>query len=216
MGYIYKITNTLNNKCYIGQTKRNPQLRWYEHKYYANKGVTYKSALYNAVQKYGIDYFSFKILEKIENDMLDEREIYYINMFDSFYNGYNNTTGGDGNKGCKRKRKFEKEVVDLYKKIKSTEKIAQILKISRITVRTILKEKGLFEKLPKTSFDYKKKQVLQFTLDNILIQEFKSIADACKSLGLSNKNITEISKCCKGKRNTAYKYKWKYKHDMET
>ena len=211
MGYIYKITNSLNNKCYIGQTKRNPQLRWYEHKYYANKGVTYKSALYNAVQKYGIDCFSFKILEEIENEMLDEREIYYINMFDSFYNGYNNTSGGDGNKGCKRKRKFEKEVVDLYKEIKSTEKIARILKISRITVRTILKEKGLFEKLPKSSFDYKKKQVLQFTVDNILIQEFKSIADACKSLGLSNKNISEISKCCKGKRNTAYKYKWKYK-----
>lgn len=216
MGYIYKITNSLNNKCYIGQTKRNPQLRWYEHKYYANKGVTYKSALYNAVQKYGIDCFSFKILEEIENDMLDEREMYYINMFDSFYNGYNNTSGGDGNKGCKRKRKFEKKVVDLYKKIKSTEKIAQILKISRITVRTILKEKGLFEKLPESSFDYKKKQVLQFTLDNILIQEFKSIADACRSLGLSNKNTSEISKCCKGKRNTAYKYKWKYKHDMET
>lgn len=216
MGYIYKIINSLNNKCYIGQTKRNPQLRWYEHKYYANKGVTYKSALYNAIQKYGIDHFSFKILEEIENDMLDEREVYYINIFDSFYNGYNNTIGGDGNKGCQRRRKHEDIIPELYEKLKSTEKVAKYLSISRITVRNVLKDKEIFTKYKRNSLDYKKLEVVQLSLDSNILNNFSSLTEACESIGLDNKNVSELSKCCKGKRKTAYGFIWKYKHDMET
>jgi len=216
MGHIYKITNSLNNKCYIGQTKRNPLLRWYEHKFYADKKVKYKSALYNAIQKYGINCFSFEILEETENEILDEKEIYYINIFDSFHNGYNNTVGGNGNKGYKRKRKHEDIIPNLYKELKSTEKVAKHLGISRITVRNVLKEKNLFIKYKRSSLDYKKLEVVQLSLDSNILNIFSSLTEACESIGLNNKNVGELSKCCKGKRKTAYGFIWKYRHDMET
>lgn len=216
MGYIYKITNLINNKCYIGQTKRNPMLRWYEHKYYSKKGVTYKSAIYHAMQKHGIDNFSFEILESVSNTLLDEREQYYIETLNTFICGYNNTKGGDGNKGYTRKKKHEDIIPDLYKELNSTEKVAKQLGISRITVRTILKEKELFKIQKKKSFDYKKLEVCQLTIDLKLINTFSSLTEACQSIGLTNKQVTEISKCCKGKRKTAYGFIWKYKYDMET
>ncbi len=58
-GYIYKITNTINNKCYIGQTRTNINKRWNKHKFVStdpgNKAYNYP--LYNAFRKYGIDKF---------------------------------------------------------------------------------------------------------------------------------------------------------------
>jgi len=216
MGVIYKITNTKNNKCYIGQTIKQPNVRWYQHKYYSRKGVRYKSKLYSAIQKYGIDCFTFEVIEEIENELLNEKEQFFILLFDSFNKGYNNTIGGEGNKGGKRKKKCEDIVPKLYKELKSTEKVANYLKISRITVRNILKEKGLFVPQKKNSFDYKQVEVVQYSLDLTLINIFPSLTEACKSIGLTNKNASELSKCCKGKRKTAYGFIWKYKHDMET
>ena len=62
MGYIYKITNTITNKCYIGETlKNNPLLRWNEHKRKIEKGIGCP-ALQDAVKKYGIQHFRFDIL----------------------------------------------------------------------------------------------------------------------------------------------------------
>ncbi len=216
MGFIYKITNIVNNKCYIGQTIRPPFIRWYQHKYYSKKGVRYKSALYNAIQKYGLDCFLFEVIEEVDNDLLNERERFFIALFNSFEQGYNNTTGGDGNKGCKRKRKHEDIIPELYKELQSTEKVANYLGISRITVRSILKEKNLFKRYKKRSLDYKKLEVVQLSLDLNIINVFSSLTEACKSIGLTNKNVSELSKCCKGKRKTAYGFIWKYKHDMET
>ena len=62
MGYIYKITNKITNKCYIGETKQsNPESRWKEHKNTIKNGVGCP-ALQDAVKKYGIDNFKFEIL----------------------------------------------------------------------------------------------------------------------------------------------------------
>lgn len=94
MGYIYKITNNINNKCYIGQTGRTIQVRWLEH----IRPSKYKSdlPLYRAISKYGVDNFSIEEIEECDNTVLDEREIYWINYFDAYRNGYNCTEGGGG------------------------------------------------------------------------------------------------------------------------
>ena len=91
MKYIYKIENLINHKIYIGQTN-NPQRRFSEHRAKGYEINTHK-VLYYAFDKYGIDNFSFEIIEETENS--NEREKYWIKFYDSFENGYNMTEGGD-------------------------------------------------------------------------------------------------------------------------
>lgn len=93
MGYIYKITNKINNKIYIGQTIQKPSNRWYHHLCDAHLGSDLK--FHRALRKYGREHFKLEVLEEVDDCLLNEREIYWINYFDSFHNGYNSTTGGD-------------------------------------------------------------------------------------------------------------------------
>lgn len=106
MGYIYKITNNINNKVYIGKTtKERPTDRFSQHRYLANhpEQDNSNSILYIAMRKCGIDNFSFEIIEKIEDSLLNEREKYWIKKNNSMSpNGYNLTEGGEGTKGYSR------------------------------------------------------------------------------------------------------------------
>lgn len=96
---IYQIKNEINGKIYIGKSV-NIFKRWQSHKDNA-KDKKEKSYLYLAMRKYGIENFSFSILEEIPENKLDEREKFWIKEKESFYTsgkGYNCTPGGDGGK----------------------------------------------------------------------------------------------------------------------
>ena len=97
MGYIYKITNKINNKFYIGKTKDSIQKRWKGH-VYDMEHCRDNSLLHNAMRKYGIEHFQISIIEECDDSLLNEKEKYYIELFHSTkYDGnYNITTGGDG------------------------------------------------------------------------------------------------------------------------
>lgn len=99
-GTIYKITNNINGKIYIGKTIRSPEARWNEHMRNAlSEQDRYNTPLYLAMRKHGIKNFNFEIIEQnISEDKINEREKYYINYFHttSHENGYNITLGGDG------------------------------------------------------------------------------------------------------------------------
>lgn len=99
-GVIYKITNLINGKQYIGQTsKLYINNRWCEHKNNARNGKP--SYLYNAIRKYGEDNFEFKvILKNIPIDKLNFYEQLWIEKFNTKApNGYNLTDGGSGTRG---------------------------------------------------------------------------------------------------------------------
>lgn len=87
--YIYKITNILDNKCYIGQTN-NCDRRFSEH-----KCLKYESSpkLRNAMLKHGVDNFRFEVIGGGEN--YNDLEKYYIKLYDSINHGYNITEGGE-------------------------------------------------------------------------------------------------------------------------
>lgn len=89
---IYKHTNKINGKSYIGQTRQKAKARWQ----YGN-GYSHNKYFYNAIKKYGWDLFEHEIIEKdiFTQESANEREIYWIGYFDSFNNGYNLTKGGD-------------------------------------------------------------------------------------------------------------------------
>jgi len=89
-GYIYKTTNLLNNKIYIGKRKGKENLK------YLGSGIY----LNNAIKKYGKEYFSVEIVEFIfEEHQINEKEKYYISKFRTELgkeNLYNIADGGDG------------------------------------------------------------------------------------------------------------------------
>lgn len=97
MAFLYKITNTVNNNCYIGWTGKSVQERWNQHKNDAIGGRDNRK-FYNAIRKYGIEIWTIETL--FETPSIEEaklKEIELIALYDSYYKGYNATKGGDGN-----------------------------------------------------------------------------------------------------------------------
>ena len=98
---IYKITNNINGKIYIGQSV-NIQQRWCQHKweYKKENRLEYNSIIHKAFRKYGIENFSFEIIEECSPNLLDEKERYWISKLKTLQpNGYNVMEGGQGKRG---------------------------------------------------------------------------------------------------------------------
>lgn len=96
MGFIYKITNQINNKVYIGQTKKTIEERFNAH---IKKAEIYTNRyLYDAMNHYGYNNFKVEQIEECEDTLLNEREIYWISHYQSNNKnfGYNMTAGGEG------------------------------------------------------------------------------------------------------------------------
>ena len=86
---IYKITNKLNNKCYIRQSA-NIEMRWIAHIQYIQKIDGEDNYFYQQVRKYGIINFTFEIIEECSIDQLNEREKYWFKQYNCLKpNGYN-------------------------------------------------------------------------------------------------------------------------------
>ena len=102
---VYKITNEVNNKVYIGQSV-NIATRWSEHlrRPFNQNDKNYDSYFYRSIRKYGIENFTFVILEQCSQKNLNDREQYWINFYQAFRKefGYNLTSGGDGSQSCGR------------------------------------------------------------------------------------------------------------------
>ena len=91
VGCIYMYTNKLNGKKYIGQTTRPLKIRHWQH---LSQNVAY---IDRALKKYGIENFTLTVLEDNIDDVneLNKKEIYYIDKYNTFNDGYNLNRGGD-------------------------------------------------------------------------------------------------------------------------
>ena len=93
---IYKITNLVNKKCYIGQTVQSPVRRWTEHRRDLRSGVHCNSHLQSAWDKTNESDWLFEIIDTAKSiDQLNKLEVKYINEYKSVINGYNLTYGGE-------------------------------------------------------------------------------------------------------------------------
>lgn len=117
---VYKFTNKINNKIYIGQSK-NIERRYIRHLYDAKHGS--KTMLHQAIRKYGIENFSFDIVAECAINELNYKEKYYIKYFNSIMPyGYNMQSGGQP-EGFEPYMKFSKEdILEIYDVITSTTK----------------------------------------------------------------------------------------------
>lgn len=90
---IYKITNVITNECYIGQAL-DINKRFKEHcKCGLGIDTPPGNKLYKAISEYGLQNFSFEILEECKKEELNEKEKFYINLYDSYNFGYNSNKG---------------------------------------------------------------------------------------------------------------------------
>ena len=105
MAYIYSITNTINDKKYIGKTSQsNPYDRWKQHLQLAKSksnlqenNSAHSMPIVRAISKYGSDNFKFRVLEECDDDKVNEREKHYIEKYNTAEGkGYNCTYGGEG------------------------------------------------------------------------------------------------------------------------
>ena len=111
---IYKIENKINGYCYIGQST-DILRRWRNHKTIANNEnhEDKEYPLYRAIRKYGIDNFDFSILEECKVEELNDKEVYWIKQYNSFFNGYNQTIGGNQGKSFSNKEQIVGIIHDL-------------------------------------------------------------------------------------------------------
>ena len=96
---VYRITNQITNKSYIGWTSQSIEVRWKQHKKAADKNKDNRP-FYNALRKYGHACWIVELLEQVSTGKIaKEKEIEYIDYYKTYDFGYNATRGGDGNNG---------------------------------------------------------------------------------------------------------------------
>lgn len=137
---IYKITNKVNGKVYIGQSD-NITARWQKHRKTAfnPNNRCYNYPLYRAIRKYGLDNFEFEIIEECPVEELDNKELLYISKYKAFGQGYNQTAGGiHARRYC---RFTDKEVDEIILRLKTTTdsmgKISKDYKVANSTISAI-------------------------------------------------------------------------------
>lgn len=122
---IYKLTNTKNNKVYIGQTKNSLRKRIIAHITHSkNNTKSKKHHLQFALQKYGYDNFQIDIVEVCKQEQLNEREIFWISYYHSTdpKKGYNCTNGGDGCSIAREIKQSTRDKISLANKLKWQDK----------------------------------------------------------------------------------------------
>ena len=169
---IYGIRNIINGMIYIGQS-HNIHKRWIQHKYELNTQIHHNRKLQNAWNKYGENNFLFFVIEKCKQNIINEKEIFWISYYDSNNRnkGYNLSTGGEyGSTGS----------------VWSNEQ----------------KENASNLRNPK--------KVVQVDIYGNIINTWRSISNASRTLGLSN---AVIKRCCEHTGKHCGNYLWFYDDD---
>lgn len=212
MAIIYKITNLVNNKIYIGETIRNLNVRWNEHKSEAlggRHGYTYH--LHNAMRKYGIDNFTIEIIDNCPDEERFALESKYIQQYNSTNPevGYNTVIEGAG---CTLLS--TDAILEAWKEGLTVSDTAKLLGVHKSTVSKRLHANGITneeiqERRRESVRQRCSRPVLQYDLCGNLIKRWPS-ASSCQEDGYTQ---SEISSCCRQEIRIAYNYLWKYEDD---
>lgn len=184
-GKIYKITNKINGKIYVGQTTKTLTERFQKHCW----GTTAKDiyhfnmAIKEAIRKYGKENFIIELIEEVEQDKLDEREVYWISYYDSYNKGYNCTLGGQN--GATRSTSLswleENEIIEAKYLGFSSKEIGQVYNIDRSTVKNIFNRHNL--RMPiKRNLEYRinKEAFIQFLSTNPTCKQIENKFSICR------------------------------------
>lgn len=222
MAYIYLIENRINHHKYVGKTNETVHKRFRRH---INSSINLKdkdanSPLHAAIRKYGEDNFQVFTIEECPNEQASEREIYWIEYYQTYSHGYNATRGGDGS----AQYNYSK-IVDLYNKIRCVKDVANELGCDKGTVHRALQEYHIqSDSDGEVSKRKNSKQVAQIDMNNgAIIQTYFSQMDAAKSMieqgycfaNINNRQSVQgiagrIGQVAKGKRKQTFGFGWRY------
>ena len=217
---IYKIINLVNGKLYIGSAI-NIKARWINHKSKLLLKKHHSIKLQRSWNKYGEENFKFEIIEECDKYKLIEREQHYIDLYNSYNNGYNcspksysclgikrsNETkikmsqsqiGNKNNLGKKRSQKTK----DTLSKSLTGNTNRKGRKHSNKTIQ-LLRE----QRIGRNSSSYNSTPILQYDLQNNFIKEWRDLI----SLKDSGFHSGHISECCRGKLKRYSGFIWKFK-----
>ena len=213
MGYIYCITNLINEKKYVGKTTYSVTKRFQEHSRDSKKERCERRPLYDAMNKYGIENFVVKELIECPNDELDSYEKMYIEKLQTYgHNGYNATKGGDGS------ILFDYDkIIETYALGGTMTECAAKMHCSVDTVKKVLTINNIPIRHNRRGCCSDPKKVEQYSLEGVFIKEWESITLAAHWLvdnGYAktyNSGVKQkIRLCMRGKNKTAYKFIWKF------
>lgn len=225
---IYKITNKVNLKVYVGQSI-DILRRWCEHK---KIGAKYNRAIYPiyaAICKYGIDNFDFEIVEICDVKDLNDKEKYWIKQLNSLAEkfggwGYNLTEGGQicdtyvGNSD-QGKEVYQYTVEGAFVgRYRNQQRAAEAVGLkSSASIRSAIRRNGLAGGFQWRNYmadnisAYQKvshrKSVYQYNTDGTFIAEFGNTSIAAAEVGVSQ-SLIEL--CCEMKCRTGAGYMWRY------
>lgn len=201
---IYKIVNSKNSKVYVGKTERSLSIRFNEHIQLSKNS---DRPLYRAMRKHGVKNFNIEKLEVCDESNIDEREVHWINFYNSYKNGYNATKGGEG----KSLLNYE-EVIAIYNELKSVKLTAEHLNCSKDAVSDILKSFSIT--IVKINTQVKAVEIFDGEKS---IGKFESVKLASKflieKLNLKRDDdfyVSHIAACCRGTRKSCLGYTFKY------
>ena len=142
-GTIYKITNLINNKVYIGQTRQHYQSRFIQHKSHARTGQS-SHKLARAFRKYGDENFIVEPIEECLIEKLDEREKYWIAFYKSTQDqfGYNISDGGETSQNFVILQN-EDEILEYYYTCHNQQQTVAHFGITEYKLRQLLTRRGL-------------------------------------------------------------------------
>ena len=183
-GFIYIIKNRINDKVYIGQTTQTVEVRFQQHlKCLKSNAVQIIS---KAIKKYGKSNFYVEILEECSIEELNIKEEYYIELYNSFNEGYNLCKGG--NQSRKPKLQFDDEkIVESYNKGNSTRKIAKQFNTCHRTILNLLKENNV--EIRNKTVNLPDKTKISDVLLRELLQKNLSIREIARQLKVQHSSV---------------------------
>lgn len=212
MGEIYKVTNTVTGEIYIGATTKSIEERRIDHIQKANNDLG--SYFQQAIGTYGSEAFSWEQIDTAENsNELAAKETYYILQYNSKESGYNEDRGG-GFKKTIYQYNLEGQFMQSFENLSSAASALTITKkrISKICLgKNNLLDNCYLSYIYTEPFvpeiDLRKKSVLQYDLEDNLLDVHISASEASRQTGISK---TCITRCCRGERERSGGFHWKY------
>lgn len=198
-------------------TTRTVESRKLDHlkSYNDQKSRMYNFKIYQAMRKYGFDNFEFTTIEECMNEELEDREKYYIKLFNTTIDGYNEALGGVG-KPLWTDKQIEACKI-LYENGWLLQDISDIFKSNPKTVSKKIREKYNIN-TKENSIHNCSKAIIGTNISGEIV-EFPSLSDAARYILNSNKTkskklatvISKIEISLHDVNKSAYGYKWKYK-----
>ena len=242
-GIIYRAYCLSTKKSYIGQTSNPINIRKNQHlsASFNENDKSWHLYFHRAIRKYGIDNFEWTILEKISSDTkenlyecLNVLEIKYIKQYNSYYNGYNLTLGGNTARNSPKKIIIYNENGNIINTYNSAKEVSTLLNKSEAIIRSICRKEQLFLYVNKIRYiiryaDYNlteqeikyiqslnySKNIIQYDIKGNKLAIYESCKKAAEVLNCKDYNIRA---CCD--RNSKYvninnnKYIFRYNNDF--